>query len=88
MEAGGKLSHPYQQPPTPESCHARWELGRERSFILQGSEVLIAKAMAVNVLGWGGGAVGEEGQVPSTLVLPPHLAVCGKTIIWGFRLYL
>ena len=79
MGAGGKLSHPQPtpHPPTTVSCHALWELGRERSFILQGSEVLIAKAMAVNA--WGG----EEGQVPSTLALPPHLAISMfRTKLW------
>lgn len=68
---------------TPSSCHALWELGRERSFILQDSEVLIAKAMAVNVPGVGRGRLGREGQVLSTLALPPHLAISMfRTKLW------
>lgn len=81
MGAGGKLSHPLAT--TPQiMLHARWELGRERSFILQGSEVLIAKAMAVNVLGWE--AVGEGDKSPPTLVPATSLGRLRKTIIWGF----
>lgn len=61
-----KALPPLPTPPqhTPESCHAPWELGRERSFILQGSEVLIAKAMAVNVPGWGGRQLGRKDNSP------------------------
>ena len=73
MGAGGKLSHPHQHPlpHTPKSCHAPWELGRERSFNLQGSEVLIAKAMAVNMPGVGSGRLGRRDK--SRLLWSCHL---------------